>query len=254
MKYLLTSLALVLTCTALPAQTDETSEPVDVLAIDYSDFPQISSANDTAFQLLGTTDLTEDFYIRHDGKYCRLQPSYSSLSREHFYSGPSPMAIYRKGVDQEGKTIFVPVAECKLPSGSPQLILCLAEVHGKLRAAVIDMSLRAQPLGSIRFVNVTSKTLIVMLNDQRKVIQPGEEVISKIATDDLTFFNFKIAARLEGEPQLVFTNRYPFRGAMRMLFIGYNADEDEMGLPFNMVTQRDRGPAKRVFIPQKSEL
>ncbi|WOO43300.1 hypothetical protein [Rubellicoccus peritrichatus] len=232
----------------LQAQMD----PAEMDSIEFSDFPYPASAEDLSFRLFANQRLEQPVYIRQVGAYRRLQPIPDGLSREHYYSGRSPMVFYRKTVNEKGEEIFLPIGECKLPSRSRHLIISLRMENGRLSGFPIDLSLKAQPLGSVRFVNLTPAGLIVLLNDQRALLSSGEEMTSELENEKLTFFNFKIAVMHQDTPRAIFSNRYPFRGSMRMLFIGYASNNASDGdVAFQVVSHRDTGPEPVPFAASK---
>ena len=245
-------LAVLLCVTALSAQVDSEMKAADMTSVDYADFPAITSADDVAFKMLAPFVFDEAIYVTHaDGGYRLLQPVAEGLSSTHYYSGTSPLTFFRKGVDDEGEVIFSPVAECPIPAGSRDIVVCLQRRDGGYGAFPIDLSLKAQPLGSVRFVNFTPANLVVLLGEERAAIGPGKDVITEFDTSKKTYFNFKVGAMYEQEAKMIFSNRYPFRGEMRILFIGYATRiADGTQSPFRVVTHYDKGPEPRPLIAE----
>ena len=236
---------------ALSAQSEGDFEadglrPADMETVDYSDFPQINAIDNLAFKILVTAPVAEDIFIRHDRDYKRLQPVRESLSQTHYYDGANPLVIYRKGLDEEGEEIFIPSGEAQLPSGSKDIILAVKQTGVTYAGIAIDMSLKGQPLRSVRFINFTPANLVVLLNDQRDSILPGEDIVTQFKSDEKQYFKFKIGAMYEEKAKLLFSNRYPFRGNMRQLFIGYAVGSgDPTESPFRVIDHRDGGPDSR---------
>lgn len=252
-KSLTLTLTLLLTGSAvtLSAQSGANSQrdvlvPAEMKAIDYSDFPRINAIDNLAFKIFATTALAEDIFIRHDSDYKRLQPAKESISKPHYYDGANPLVIYRKGLDQAGQEIFTPAGEIQLPTGSKDVILALKQMGDRYAGISIDMSLNGQPLRSVRFINLTPANLVVLLNDQRNSILPGEDIVTVFKSGEKQYFKFKIGAMYEEQAKLIFSNRYPFRGDMRQLFIGYAVgSEDPKESPFRVMDHRDAGPDSR---------
>ncbi len=245
-------LIMLLSMSTTSAQVSEEMQAADMTSADFSDFPELVSIDDLAFKILAPFVLDEALYITHaDGGYRRLQPVVEGLSSTHYYSGKSPLTFFRKGVDEEGEEIFLPVGACAFPINSRDIVVCLQQRDGSYGAFPIDLSVNAQPLGSVRFVNFTPANLVVLLGEERAAIDPGKDVVTKFDTSKKTYFNFKVGAMYEQEAKMVFSNRYPFRGEMRILFIGYATRiSDGTQSPFRVVTHYDRGPETRPFIAE----
>lgn len=225
--------------------------PLEMEDVDYSDFPRMTSANDTAVKLFMWQQLKEDLYISHPEGYKRIQPMRESLSMPHYYAGQGPLIFYRRTLNDEGEVIYLPVAQCELPGGSRDYIVVLIRRDGSYRAVAIDMSERGQALGTVRFINLTPARLVVLLKDERSSLEPGGSVTSDFDSDELSFFNFKVGAMYEGQPSMIFSSRYPFRGKMRMLFIGYAVNPaSSMDTTFRVLSHRDRGPEARPLLSQ----
>lgn len=194
--------------------------------------------------------MAEALYLAHrDGAYRRIQPVTEGLSSTHYYSGSSPLTFFRKTLDEEGREVFSPVATCPVPENTRDIVVCLQRRDDRYNAFPIDLSLKAQPLGSVRFVNFTPAKLVVLLGNRRDAIDPGKDVATEFDTKKKTYFNFKVGAMYEDEAQMIFSNRYPFRGEMRMLFVGYATRiSDGSQSPFRVVTHYDSGPEPQPLI------
>jgi len=243
------SLSLFFAAFVAPVTAQDTLRPADMQSVNLSDFPSMLSPDDLKFMILAPAEITEELYIFHGGDYKRVQVRPQALSTEHFYSGASPMKFFRKGQDEEGKVIYTPIVELGLPSGSKDLIVCLQRRGVQYTAFSLDLSLSAQPLSTVKFVNFTPANLVVILDKEKSLLEPGADLISRFEKKEKTYFNFKIGAMYEDEPKMLFSNRYPFRGEMRLLFIGFatgpgNSNES----PFRVVSYRDRGPEPRALI------
>lgn len=244
-------LIMFLLALATPATAQGLLRPADMQSVDLGDFPSMLSPDDVKFMILAPSELSEDLYILHGGTHKRVQVRPQALSAEHFYSGASPMKFFRQGKDEEGKVIYTPIAELELPSGTKDLIVCLQRRGEQYTAFPVDLSLSAQPLGTVKFVNFTPANLIVLLDKEKSMLEPGANLLSRFETKEKTYFNFKIGAMYENEPKMLFSNRYPFRGEMRLLFIGFAAGAGSPGeSPFRVVSHRDRGPVSRALVAE----
>ena len=113
----------------------------------------------------------------------------------------------------------------------------------------IDMSLKAQPLRSVRFINLTPANLVVLLNDKKESLSPQGEVVTEFSSSKKQYFNFRIGAKYEGGAKLLYSKRYPFRGDMRQLFIGYVDRDGEPGkIPFRVLEYREAGVKARSLV------
>lgn len=221
-------------------------DPADMEAVEYDDFPSMASPDDLRFMLFVPQLPDEDLFIRHDGDYKRLQPIPQNLSQMHYYDGPAEMRFYRKGLDEEGNEIFLEAGLCRLDSGTGDAIIAIGKSGTGYAGTPIDLSLGGQKLGTVRFVNLTPANLVVLLNEERKLIEAGGQVTAEVASEGKRYFPFKVAAMYEDKPKVIFSNRYPFRGAMRRLFIGYANTADQLNdVPFLVIDYYDRGPAPR---------
>lgn len=230
----------------LLANAQDNLAPAEMDLVEYSDFPAMRHVDDLGFKIMVTSLFKENIYIRHDKDYKRLQPTREALSQTHYYDGASPIVFYRKGLDEEGKEVFVSCGEASFSSGTKDIILAMRQNGQTYSGVTIDMSLRGQPLSSVRFINFTPANLVVLLNDQQASLLPGEDVVTQFKSEEKQYFKFKIGAMYEDEAKLIFSNRYPFRGRMRQLFIGYAAGNvTGSDVPFRVISHRDRGPEPR---------
>lgn len=240
----------LLTVCAVPfASADEKMKAAEMSSINYSDFPSMLSPDDLGFKVLAPFIGKEDLFIQYGaGGYRRIQTVADGLSRTHYYSGSSPLTFYRKGVDAEGEVIYLPVGSCDFKSATKDAVICMQKRGEEYIAFPIDLSLKGQPLGSVRFVNFTPANLVVLLNDERAAIKPGGEVVTTFESKAKTYFNFKIGAMYEDEAKMIYSKRHPFRGGMRILFIGYASRSPASGeSPFRVVSHYDKGPEVRAM-------
>jgi len=228
------------------ANAQDNLAPAEMDLVEYSDFPSMHHVDDLGFKIMVTSLFNEAIYIRHNKDYKRLQPTREALSQTHYYDGVSPMVFYRKGMDADGQETFVACGEASFSSGTKDVILALRKKGQKYTGVTIDMSLKGQPLSSVRFINFTPANLVVLLNDQQANLMPGEDLITQFKSEEKQYFKFKIGAMYEDEAKLIFSNRYPFRGQMRQLFIGYAiGNVTGSDVPFRVISHRDRGPEPR---------
>ena len=242
-------------CTTLISSADDEAFDIDIkdyTQVDYSDFPHATSYNDVEFRILTASKIEEDLFIRHDSEYKRLQPKAAGISQRHYYDGPPPLILFRKGLDEEGKEAHLPCGEISLPSNTKHVILALKKKDNSYYSGnAIDISVKKQPLRSVRFINYTPANLVVLLHDQRESLNPQGEVMTKFSSDKKQYFNFRIGAKYEGEAKLLYSKRYPFRGDMRRLLIGYVSTEKEHAKnPFRVLEYRDAGPKPRTIVNQ----
>ncbi len=212
----------------------------------FSDFPSYSSPEDIAFKIFSITDIAEDIYILHDGDYRRLRLQHLSLSMTHYFSGNSAIVFFLKGTDAEGEIIYTPVGECEIPNNSKDMLVSLKKQGGEYHFYSVDMSLKAQPIGAARFLNLTNANLMVLLDEKRDLVSPSGEIDVDFNTNETKFFNFKIAVEYKGKAKLIYTKQFPFRGSLRRIFIGYVLHEDATNAgPFRVFSFRDSGPEPR---------
>ena len=219
-------------------------ESVEFESADDSNFPLRNSAEDRSIVFLATAPIEEELYVKHNGDFRLLEFRTLELSRHHYYDGPKTMEIFRKSVNAEGEVIFNAVATAALPTNSQDAIVLLRYLNGQgYRAKVLDMSLTAQALGSVAFYNMTPVPLYVLLGDLREQVSAGDVLLKSLGTDKKYRFDLKIAVSYQGEAQVIFSNRYPFRGAMRMAFIAIPNPSPSAGQsPAVVLIHRDGGP------------
>ena len=243
-------LALVL-AGSLSAQ-EERMEAAEMTAINYSDFPSMVNSDDLGFKILAPFIGDELLYIRHaDGGFRRLQVVREGLSRTHYYSGSSPLVLHRQSTNEEGELVYLPVGSIPTNSSTQDIVLCLQKRGEAYVGFPIDLSLKGQKLGTVRFVNFTPANLVVLLDEDRAALDPGGEVVTTFESKKKTYFNFKIGAMYENEIKMVYTKRHPFRGDMRILFIGYATGDRQTGeSPFRVVSLYDKGPEVRPVLAE----
>jgi len=227
-------------------------KPAEMTAINYSDFPSMVNADDLGFKILAPYIGDGDLYIKYaDGGFRRIQTVREGLSRTHYYSGSSPLVLHRKGQDEEGETMFLPVGSIPYKSSTQDVVICLQKNGEKYLGFPIYLSLKGQALGSVRFVNFTAANLVVLLNDERAILESGGEVVTTFKSKEKTYFNFKIGAMYEDEAKMIYSKRHPFRGDMRILFIGYVTLDTPGGEgSFRVVSHYDKGPEVRAVIAE----
>ncbi|TVP82691.1 MAG: hypothetical protein EA353_00170, partial [Puniceicoccaceae bacterium] len=206
---------------AATASDADLMRPADMESQDVSDFPAMSSPDDLGFMLLLPSAISEELFVYQAGDYRKLQPAPESLSATHYYSGSSPLTFFREGVDEEGRPVFLPVVSTEFSSDTRDAVVYLQKRGEQYRTFLVDLGLNAQPMGSARFMNLSPANLMVLLHEERSALSPGEALTAGFNTDEKTHFNFKVGAMYEDEARVIFSNRYPFRGEMRILFLGY---------------------------------
>jgi hypothetical protein len=250
MKYLTIFLFQALLCTLLTHADDSRENRVlDLTDRDFSNFPVFESPSDVAVNFFSIVDGVDDLYIQRGKEFRRIQPAKLSLSRTHFYDSSDLFIVYQKSINEEGEDIYTVAARCGIPARSKDIIIAMTRSNGELRIFSVDMSLDAQSLGSARFVNLTPSNLMVLLDEQRAVVVPGQSINASFTTDKTHFFNFKIAVQYEAETQMIFTKRYPFRGQTRRLFIGYVTTSGAIDQgPFRVYSHTNSGTVTRPII------
>ncbi|HAV14001.1 MAG TPA: hypothetical protein DCX06_11010 [Opitutae bacterium] len=239
-------IGLLLSTGLLFGQLERETRVADSEVLDFSDFPNYNSADDVAVQFFSVTSISEDLFISRSGEYKRIQVTAHSISRAHYYDSGGDFILYRKGLDPEGQVIYTPVSACKVPANTKDIIIAINSTKKGYTLFCIDMSLRAQELGTARFVNLTTGNLLVLLDEERGLVEPGQGVEVEFDMSKTKFFNFKIAVQYEAEARVVFTKRYPFRGKTRRLFIGYLSGSNSASAgPFRVFSSMNAGTERR---------
>lgn len=222
--------------------------PADLEDWESSNFPFMMDIDDYGFKLFSPTTIKEPLFVRHDGDYKELQLVMEAFSQTHYYGGPSPLRFYRRVLDADGKPDFIPVVEIEYESRSRDSLIILTQVGSGYAAKAVDMSLDAQSASSVRFVNFTTVPLLTRIGESSSSVGPQSEIIREFTLTERSYFNFFLGVRNEGEGTKIFSNRYPLREGMRIVFVGYlvaNPDPNSLNPPFRLLSHRDFGPERR---------
>lgn len=222
--------------------------PAEMDDIDNSPFPMMQSVDDLGFRILTMQPLQEELYIRHDREYKKIFPTPGALSQVHYYGGGSPLRFFRRTIGEEGEEIFVPVSESAFAARTKDMVVVLRFANGGYRTYEIDLSLAAHEKDSVRFINLTRAPLVTLLGESRKVVPPGGDLSESFQIrGGRMHFNFLLGILNKGEGKKVYSNRFPLRKGMRMLFIAYYLEGVDPGnIPLRIITHRDNGPEPRV--------
>lgn len=251
MKYrLFIFLLFYLTNYCLAADIGENElKPAEMEILDYSDFPSMTDKDDLCFKIISVNFNDKDLFIfNEEDELSRLRITSGSFSRAHYYSGKSPLIIHKKEIETSGETKLVPVFSFPFKNSALDYILCMKKLGNKYYGLPIDLSLEAQEIGSVRFVNFTSVDLVVLIGKKRSLIPANEALVVKFPTKEKIYFKFKVAAQYKDDTYILYSQRHPFREGMRALFIGYTSREvlgDESG--FRVLSHFDSGPENRLI-------
>lgn len=203
------AVTLTLSCT-LTAQASET------IRVDFRVMPVLSA------------EWTGIFYQPVvNGEMKELQ--FQSLSRSfetYRYTGENPIIFYRKdGVDEDGKTIYAPVA--KVLAKSKDLLLFFMENKAIGRSDAIeefslialDDSPQALPMDYISFLNLTGVELGCRFKDENILLRPGYNAPYSLRDSIEKNIFIGMVVQNENTQRVVMKNNWHFESGNRHIIL-----------------------------------
>lgn len=174
------------------------------------------------FEILLATNGTKTLYYRdHRGEFQIRPPSRTRSNTRHQYRNKSPILFYEKITDPEGKLIERVVAEVEFEKKQEEILIILHpfdQEWSRCRAIVLDDSKKAFPGDHLKALNISVYDVQVLINGESIGLQPKDEKSIKIKAS-LGYVNWRIAAKLKDQWQLVRAASTQFLEGMRQIII-----------------------------------
>ncbi|MEY3896911.1 MAG: hypothetical protein RLZZ214_2432 [Verrucomicrobiota bacterium] len=192
--------------------------------------------------------LPADFkaFFRTADMVYEFTPSAGSLGIPVLYAGPQSFVI-RSSKEE----FFLPEDQLKQkpplaaitlpPNADTALLICVADEAGKVRLIAYDVSSASLTRGSYRFFNFSSKSLSIILGDQRFTVAPRSD---KSVNDtgwhqEPMALPLQIATITDDKAKSVYSNfweHYPQRRNLLFLFDGHHVSDPIIFSSFDVDT------------------
>lgn len=192
-----------------------------------------------------TSEVAEPLFYLDGDKGFPISAGFRAVTPAVFLNNGRTVTIARQGRNAAGEVIYTPLSSLELDSGVRAAIVAIIPnrtadgISYGLRA--FDHGLRAQPLNSARFINLSPRELVVQMDEENFRIGPYGDAVKRIPPErtHLTMFA-GIVIRQEG--RVLDRSRQQFREGTRVVFIGFPDVRREYGTAFTVVRHRDQGP------------
>ncbi|MEO5715305.1 MAG: hypothetical protein ABIT37_17640 [Luteolibacter sp.] len=180
--------------------------------------------------------------------------SAGNLGTPILYTGPQNFLIRSSkeefSLPEDQLKLKVPLASVTLPPNADTvLLICVADEAGKARLLAYDVSSESLTRGSYRVFNFSSKSLSVILGEQRFTVAPrSDKSVSDPSWHKETLaLTLQIATITDDKATLVYSNfweHYPQRRSLLFLFDGHHVSDPVIFSSFDVDS-----PPKAAAVP-----
>lgn len=153
-----------------------------------------------------------------------------ALSPKYTYTGSGPLVLFRE-VQQEDKTVRVPVASLTPPEGFTHAILMLAAVDAAgtaYTARWINDSPEVRREQTITYENLSSYAVAIKLGKDELLVAPGAAT-TRATNPDVFRLALKVAAQTPKGWEMIISSSQPVRPRLRTLVILRDGRENPYG-------------------------
>ncbi|MDG1242617.1 MAG: hypothetical protein P8R37_12580 [Opitutae bacterium] len=205
------------------------------------------------FFFLSAKPVKRNYYYQEGEEYKAIQAAYNTFGNMHRVSARSKLELCDKTtqiVDGEEVVIYVPIFQLKASNRTNLFAMFLPSVEpveGKVIALnAIDFSKEMFPYNQLTFMNILPKPVMVMLEDQKTVLKPGQIMRSgySIRRKGVGYLKVALAVRdVDGGAKLLYNQRIAVYEDERTIAIPI---ADPWGAPeIEVLTYRDSGVGPR---------
>lgn len=205
------------------------------------------------FFFLSAKPVKRNYYYQEGGEYRTIQAAYNTFGNIHRISARSKLELCEKitqMVNDEEVVTYVPIFQMIVANRTNLFAIFLPSVEpadGKVIGLnAIDFSEEMFPYNQLTFMNILPKPVMVMLEDQRTILKPGQIMRSgySIRRKGVGYLKVALAVRdVDGGAKLLYNQRIAVYEDERTIAIPI---ADPWGAPeIEVLTYRDSGVGPR---------
>ena len=202
---------------------EEAFELPDAVGADLGD-------NALRFFLLAAHPTKQVYYYREGDEYQPIQAAFNTFGKVHRISPRSEFVLFDKllpAVSGTGKVAYVPVFKINVERRRDLFAVFVPYVPEATAGTVygmqsIDFTEKHFPFNQVTFINTLPKSLLVSLEENRGVVQPGKLLRSPYTTGRKGAGYLKVALAIrdvDGAAKLLYIRRIPVYKDERILAI-----------------------------------
>lgn len=189
--------------------------------------------------------LEEPLFYMDEGKAYGVPWSLRMFPSPVFQSRSDSVTLARSYTNEAGETAYAPVASVAVPQSVRDAIIVIQPLKHANRPDAYTLhyfnhGMRAHPLNTARFINLSNREILVRLNDSRLAVAPYDEKQQRIGQDQ-THLTMHAGVLIEQEGQILSSLRQQYRRNSRVLLLGFPDHRPQQGSVFTVVVHRDLG-------------
>lgn len=190
------------------------------------------------------TKANETFYFKVDGTYHEVALSGESISMPFPVRGQSTFTLYSKIINEEGKTVYLPVVEQVLNGSGTNFLIILSRSNDSaiMAGKTYNLNTDNYPANGIYMFNETPLSLGVQVEKVNAVIKPFESYTYDFKdVGRNTYTSAKIAIAYKGKAKIMASKRLRLVPGRRVIMVCFpSQSRAEMGsTPMRVITLQD---------------
>lgn len=205
------------------------------------------------FFFLSAKPVKRSYYYLEGDEYKALHAAFNTFGNVHRVSARTRLELCEKTtqiVDDKEVVVYEPIFELNVANRTNLFAMFLPSVDpvkGEvIRLSAIDFSKEIFPYNQLTFMNILPKPVLVALEDEQTVLQPGQIMRSgySIRRKGVGYLKVALAVRdIDGSAKLLYNQRLPVYEDERTIAIPI---ADPWGAPeIKVLTYRDSGVERR---------
>lgn len=178
------------------------------------------------FSTISTNEVPQNLWYESAGQLIELKAGGEIRGATMSYTGTSPLGFFRLVQNATGELTRVPQARAVIPDTIDRALLCFFPASASAdqglpwNVYVMDDSLESFAGGNIRFVNLTNRPVIGVLDDETMRLEPGaNKTLAPQPHKELGGLGIKLAVYLGEKWEPFFSARWPYRENIRLIVI-----------------------------------
>lgn len=133
------------------------------------------------------------YYLNTDQEYAAFQIGQKRRGADNRQPLSDKLELFRKGVNEEGETIYAPIMNIRIPKVEHVLVLFYWDKDSKLGTRVLNDTAKAHPSNHGRVLNMTDGKSKAQIGEELLTIDPNKAVLTTnkvINAEESKYFNF----------------------------------------------------------------
>lgn len=204
-----------------------------------------ASSGDIRLRVISTSEIKEPLYYMDGGQARALISGFRFLPEPIRLTRSASLTVGRQRKTEAG-VVFEPLATLPIGEGIRDGLVALIPPPGTGRGGsytlkLFDHSLKAHPIGSARFVNVSPRELAVQIDTETLRVAPFASVVKDLE-DGQSHINMKVGIIVQDRGRVLDRSRLQYVEGTRMLYVGFPEIREQYGRAFTVIRHRDQGP------------